>query len=178
MYVAQLHPFRLFNVRYALFAYPGFFLLVSVCILSQKRNFFIYTALLLLFVQNILLFYPREPITVVEGKQLYGTDLGMVEAGAYLHTHYHGGNILASSGAIDPLFLFSKIPMKEFIYEGNRDYWQNSLLTPQKYAKWVILTNANNTLDFVAKKLVNTEQFKQNYRFIIHKRNINIYERV
>ncbi|HSW88551.1 MAG TPA: hypothetical protein VLG12_05310 [Candidatus Saccharimonadales bacterium] len=178
MYVAQLHPFRLFNVRYALFVYPGLFLFVSIFILSQKKKWFIYLLLFLLFVQDILLIFPKEPITVTEGKSLYRTDLGMVEAGGYLHMHYHGGNILASSGAIDPLFLFSDVPMKEFIYEGNRNLWTQSLITPQKYVKWIVITNANNPLDFVAKKLENKPQLLKYYTFVAKKRNITIYERV
>ncbi|HSW97593.1 MAG TPA: hypothetical protein VLF89_07245 [Candidatus Saccharimonadales bacterium] len=177
MYVEQLHPFRLFNVRYALFLYPGMFLLVSIYILSQKKNIFMYIALLLLAIQNILLIYPQEAITLREGKSLYGTDIGMVEAGKYLHDHYQGGSILASSGAVDPLFLFSEIPMKEYIYEGNRGLWTQSLITPQKHVTWIVITNAHNPLDFVAKKLENTPQLRKYYRLVIRKRNINLYER-
>lgn len=178
MYVEQLHPFRLFNVRYALFAYPGLFLFISIFILSQKKKVFVYVLLTLLLVQNVLLIYPKEPITLTEGKQLFGTDIGMVAAGQYLKNHYHGGNILASSGAIDPLFLFSSISMKEFIYEGNRGLWQDSLIYPQKHAQWVVMTNARNPLDFVAKNLENKPRFLKYYRFVIREKNITIYERI
>lgn len=178
IYVDQLYPNHLFNIRYALFVYPGMFLFVSIFILSQKRKLFIFVLFILLVVQNILLVYPNEPLTIKEGKALYGTDLGMVGAANYLHRHYRGGNILASSGAVDPIFLFSEIPMKEFIYEGNRDIWLGSLITPQKYAQWVVMTNAGNALDFVARKLEHNPQFVKNYQFVARKNNINIYERV
>lgn len=177
IYVTEFSPYRLFNVRYAIFAYPGLFLLVSCFILSQKRQIFVYILLLLLFIQNILLIYPKEPQTITEGKQLFGTDIGMADAGNYLYAHYRGGNILASSGAIDPLFLFSKIPMREFIYEGNRDWWDQSLITPQKYAKWVVFTDKNNPLDFVANKLQDNPNFHKYYKFVIKYRTITIYKR-
>lgn len=178
IYVEQLYPNHLFNIRYALFVYPGMFLFVSVFILSQKRKVLITILLIFLTLQNMLLVFPNEPLTIKEGKALYGTDLGMVGAANYLHRHYRGGNILASSGAVDPIFLFSEIPMKDFIYEGNRDIWLRSLVTPQKYAKWVVMTNAGNALDFVARKLEHNPQFLKNYRFVARKNNINIYERV
>lgn len=177
IYVPQLYPHHLFNIRYALFSYPGFFLLIGVFILSQKRSLFVYLYIFLLFVQNLLLIYPQAPIVIREGRDLFQTDLGMLEAGHYLRDHYTGGDILASAGTIDPLFLFSDIPLREFVYEGNQYLWDDSLLHPENHVQWVVFKAASNNLDFVAKNLENKPEFLRYYRLVTKKKNINIYER-
>lgn len=63
----------------------------------------------------------------------------------WLAAHYDGGLVLMDDYARTISVVRSGIPMQNMIYIGNDKYWEDSLIEPGKYARWVIMQR-NDTL--------------------------------
>ena len=56
----------------------------------------------------------------------------------WFRENYDGGLILVSANRHENFMFQTKLPYRNFIYEGTREWWEDSLKNPSKYARWVV----------------------------------------
>jgi hypothetical protein len=61
------------------------------------------------------------------------------DAEAWMRQNYDGGLVLMDDFARTMSVTRSLIPMQNTIYIGNKPYWEESLIAPEKYATWIIM---------------------------------------
>lgn len=60
----------------------------------------------------------------------------------WFRAHYDGGLILTSANRHENFMFQTRLPYKNFIYEGSQEYWKQSIKDPSTYAKWVVLDDS------------------------------------
>jgi len=129
----SFNPFGDQGIRYGIILSPFILLftgilasrnkiLWSVCVMLFGAQIFInvYKPQLLQYSLPILWHYPAFPSV------------------SWFRSHYTGGLILTSANKHEDFIFQTGLPYKDFIYEGNRKYWTDSLNNPAKYAAWVV----------------------------------------
>lgn len=61
------------------------------------------------------------------------------DAQNWLAKEYDGGLLLTDDFARTISIIRTSIPMENVIYIGNKPYWEESLIEPQKYASWIVM---------------------------------------
>lgn len=179
MWVPELYPYKIYNIRYGLFSVPFFVLFSSY--LLRIRNKFIKAVVLLIIVGEIIYpFIHFSPVTLSETKIL--AELGNGYTGKripdyinFLITHYKGGLILATSAVATDIPFIAKINIRNFITEGNRVFWAESLTNPGKYATWVVLQEGNDPRNLYIKPLQTSKKLKRDFTLVYNKNSILIY---
>lgn len=97
-------------------------------------------------------------------------------AAKWLSSNYDEGLVLMENKNHEILTFESRIPMKNFIYEGSLGYWETSLEDPTKHAHWILMTQMNGRQDKVWKALHNTPQLL-NYDLVYQNGGTEIYKR-
>jgi hypothetical protein len=60
----------------------------------------------------------------------------------WFRSHYDGGLILTSANRHENFMFQTRLPYKNFIYEGSQEYWKKSIKDPSTYATWVVLDDS------------------------------------
>ncbi len=144
IFIPQLTPasfeWRLFNVRYGIMMVP-FAAVFTAYFWSQWRNRIGKFVTLLLIAFGLLYYGLNQygmPIVLADGT------LGLSaskhpEAQTWLAGHYDYGLVLMDDYARTISIAKSNVPMNNMIYVGNKPYWEDSLKTPEKYARWIVM---------------------------------------
>ena len=64
------------------------------------------------------------------------------------------GFILISAASHDAIIFSSGLPMKRFIHEGTGAYWESATITPDHWARWIVMRSYDDndhTWRFVSK---------------------------
>jgi len=122
------------NVRYGMVLLPCILLFVAFAAGLNKRFLYIITLLIgiqlfLNLVSPKLLQYPF----VSSWRYSISSD-----DAHWFASNYDGGLVLLSASRHEDFIFQSGLPYKDFIYEGTREYWRDSLKNPAKYAKWIV----------------------------------------
>lgn len=152
---------RLFNVRYGVMLMPlvalslGFLWLA----VSQRGKWVIIS---LIAIQYALFFQGFSPVMSyadgVEGL----SKAKRPDAEQWIAKHYDEGLVLMDDFARSISILRSGIPMQNTIYIGNKPYWEESLVEPDRHARWIIAQQN----DSVWKELIdNPEKSARLYTF-------------
>jgi hypothetical protein len=59
---------------------------------------------------------------------------------------YRGGRVLASMGSLAPVLFETRLPLREFVHEGNGWIWEYAAVDPARNVAWVLLL-PGDTLD-------------------------------
>jgi hypothetical protein len=144
LWLPSLPPYfnSYFNARY------GILMLLAVVFfsayLASRRRWLVPVVGLLIILQvvSFMTYFPhlaKQPRGLVTLHDSVSTVNGVtIETAQYLHDHYRGGLILASSASMDSFIFHANLPLKDFITEGNGYYWNTSLRYPEKYASWAV----------------------------------------
>lgn len=60
----------------------------------------------------------------------------------WFRSHYDGGLILTSANRHENFMFQTRLPYKNFIYEGSQEYWKKSIKDPSAFATWVVLDDS------------------------------------
>lgn len=170
IHLPTIFPYTWFNDRYGIMVLP--LIAVAIGFLANKRKL---AAILLIFVllfQNSILYLNNDVITIEDGiKGASGNYLD--EAGSWLKHNAGDGLILVAASSNDSLIFRSGFPLKRFITEGAKRYWDASLVNPTMYADWVVMHKG----DLVEQHLRGNDNFLNNYK-LVYKDNFSyIYEK-
>jgi hypothetical protein len=90
----------------------------------------------------------------------------------YLRQHDDGTLILASMAEIAPVIYDLKLPVKRFIHEGAKPWWNDARAHPETEAGWVFLSQD----DQLWKKFHDNPTFHKHYALIGRRRFLELYK--
>lgn len=128
----------LFNVRYGIMMIP--FTAFFFSYLFYTRKLYGQIALIGLIVLQAGLYlsgYSRV-LTLADGKVGLSA-YKQVDAQHFLASNYDNGLVLLDDYSRLTSIVRTSIPMQSIIYIGTKPYWEESLVEPEKYAKWIII---------------------------------------
>lgn len=158
VYVAELPPFDWFyNERYGLygigFAIFAPVVLAGLALRSLKHvaldKAFIASAMLvpLVALQGVYSFkiaFADEWRVVRESAEKSTDQVGsQLAVAAILASNYDGGKILMTRATHDTIAVNASIPIKNYIQESNFPYYDQALLAPWLFARWVVMLNTD-----------------------------------
>lgn len=152
----------LFNVRYGSMMVPVFAIFVGY-LFYRTRVFGRVIIGGLVVLQCVLFLIGFSPLLAYSDGVggLSSATAKMPDAQAWLATHYDYGILLTDDFARTISIVRTKIPMKNVIYIGNKPYWEESLVEPQKYARWIVMQRNDSVWTSVYEKPeVNARLFK------------------
>lgn len=141
IFIPSLTPahfeWNLFNVRYGLVMIPTLALLIGV-FASWRKVGAVLATIGVLGLLALPYFTNTYPITLTDGTT--GLSAARIpDAEYFMQKHYDGGLVLMDDYARTMSIVRSGIPMRNIIYVGNKPYWDQSLIAPEKYADWIVM---------------------------------------
>ncbi len=144
IFIPHLTPlsfdWRLFNVRYGAMAVP----LAAICVgylfykVSWKARVFMVGLFVLQF--SLYAVGHSKVISLDDGVEGLSSFIAKIpDAQNWFSKNYDSGLVLLDDYARAMSVIRTPVPMKNFIYIGNKPYWEESLVTPEKWATWVIM---------------------------------------
>ncbi|OGF69722.1 hypothetical protein A3H65_02240 [Candidatus Giovannonibacteria bacterium RIFCSPLOWO2_02_FULL_45_14] len=144
MFMPGLTPttfeWTLFNVRYGVLMAP--FAAIFVGYLAAKNGYFGKILLAIIVLAQTLLFLSGfSPVLAFEDgtRGLSSATAKLPDAQYWLARNYDDGLILMDDYKRVLSIIRTPIPMENIIYIGNKPYWEESLVAPEKYANWIII---------------------------------------
>ena len=130
----------LFNVRYGAMILPAFAVFSGYLFYHSKvlgRSIVV----LMLVLQSILFLIGFSQVLALQDglTGLSSATAKMPDAQFWLEKNYDGGLVLEDDYSRMISIIRTSIPMSSIIYIGNKPYWDESLVAPEKYAKWIIM---------------------------------------
>lgn len=168
---APINP-GMFNIRYGMMALP--FIALVLGTVASNRILSLVVAGVLIF-QSFIFFQQGTPITLADGvgglKNTYYT----VEASEWFRNNYQGGLILTSLASHDAFVARTGIPMKNYIHEGTKPFWDDALNWPEENVQYIVALSFPP--DSVYKALANNQEFKNKYQLVHSYEKFGIYKR-
>ncbi len=142
IFIRHLTPLNfehsLFNVRYGLMALP--LLAIGWGMIFLKSKSFGKLVLIGLFFLQFAMYgvgYSKV-ITWQDGTEGLSS-AQRPDAERWIKDHYDFGLVLMDDYARTVSIVRSHIPMQNMIYIGNKPYWEESLVEPEKHAEWIVM---------------------------------------
>ena len=130
----------LFNVRYGSMMIPVF--AIFLCYLfAQSKMFGRALIIVVLITQPLLFLIGFSPVLSLDDGRtgLSSAVAKMPDAQFWLASNYDYGMLLTDDFARTISIIRTPVPMENVIYIGNKPYWEESLVEPQKYARWIVM---------------------------------------
>lgn len=148
IFIPHLTPptfdWQLFNVRYGVMMVP--FVGFSIAYLFANSKFSGKVILIGLFLFQMLLYIIGYSQALAYYDGLEGLSSSKrLDAERWLKINYDGGLVLEDDFSRQLSIVRSGVSMKNIIYIGNKPYWEESLVEPEKYASWIIVQK-NDTI--------------------------------
>lgn len=147
IFIPHLTPatfeWRLFNVRYGLMIIPAVaFFLGYLFSKAEKKTRYIIITLFILQFGLYLTGYSK--ITSLEDGTNGLSSAKEVDAQYWMAQNYDQGLVLIDDYARSISVTRSYIPMQNIIYIGNKPYWDESLIEPEKHATWIVMQKGDS----------------------------------
>ena len=159
IHIPHIPPYTWFNDRYGLMVLPAIAIMFAY-IVSKSRLGIILASMVVIF--NYSYMYIGNNIITIEDGTRGSSGNFLNSAGIWLKSNAKDGLILTATSSNDALVFTSGLPLKRFIVEGSRLYWQDSLADPTKHAKWIVMKKG----DLVETALHNNRIFLDNYSLV------------
>jgi len=160
------------NVRYGIVILPS--VLFFAALAAAKNKFF--------FVVVALFAFEQLCFSIISPQLLqYRFDQSwryphIIEV-PWFKAHYDGGLVLIAASRHEDFMFQSGLPYKDFIYEGTRQYWNDSLNNPSLYARWVVydvtLPDDDVTNDLTKKGVID---LNRNFQLVYLYKGFHIYK--
>lgn len=130
----------LFNVRYGVMMVPAF-AIFSGYLFYRSKIFGRTTMSILLGLQCLLFSIGFSPVLAYEDgtRGLSSATAKIPDAQLWFAREYDYGLVLTDDFARTISIIRTPILMQDIIYIGNKPYWEESLVEPQKYARWIVM---------------------------------------
>lgn len=146
IFIPHLTPvsfeWRLFNVRYGVMMIPFVAILVSYVFFTSKTAGKLLLVALMMFQYGLFAIGYSRVVTLQDGIEGL-SHAKQPDAESWMKSHYDSGLVLLDDYARTISIVRSGIPMQKIIYIGNKPYWSESLITPEKYATWIVMQKSD-----------------------------------
>ena len=129
---------KLFNVRYGLMIVPTVAFLIGYLFTKIKTAGRLVLIGLAVF-QLALFGIGYSPVITLDDGTVGLSAAKKVDAQDWLAENYDYGLVLLDDFARTVSVTRAGLPMQKVIYVGNKPYWDESLIAPEKYARWIVL---------------------------------------
>lgn len=163
----------LFNIRYGIMMLPGIALLLGI--IGGKVKFGWLAVIALLGIQTYHFLQAGHPIVLTDGLKGLENTYYTIEASQWLAENYEGGLILTSLASHDAFVARAQIPMKNYIHEGNAEFWDEALLNPSQRLTYI--TVLVQPPDSVYRALKDNQDFKKNFELVHEYKEFQIYRK-
>ncbi|MDO8572380.1 MAG: hypothetical protein Q7S11_01260 [bacterium] len=136
----------LFNVRYGVMMLPLIALFIGY--LFYRAKFAMRVMIIgIIALQSALFYIGFTPVLSLDDSVsgLSSAIAKMPDAQQWLEDNYDHGKLLTDDFARTISIIRTPVHMKDVIYIGNKPYWEESLIEPEKYARWIVMQQ-NDTL--------------------------------
>jgi hypothetical protein len=197
--VADLPPFDFFsNERYSL-TWVGFVILTPILLISAIAYYFTRSGKPMVHVLGQVLRNTMALALVALGVfQLYSVSIAgqfsvvreninsplasQIEVTNFLQKKYDFGKILITRADNDPILAQARVPLRDYIYEGNYIYFDQTNDEPWLFARFVIMHNPSDndawstTNEAVMRKWGTNSQFSQYYDLVLENSQRRVYK--
>ncbi len=169
----------LFNVRYGTMMVPVISLFVGyVFFLSKIFGRTLIGGLLLL--QCLFFFIGFTPVLALQDgvAGLSSATAKMPDAQSWISSNYDYGMVLTDDFARTISIIRTPIAMRDIIYIGNKPYWEESLLAPEKYARWIVMQKNDTVWTNINEDPVTNARLYKYFNKVYTSENILIFKRI
>jgi hypothetical protein len=154
LFVQGLSGDTWFNVRYGVMLVPS--IAIYIGFLIDRAKGLRFTLVGLLMFVTFFAFINNDAVTI-DDAQVGSSQKNVSEVSGYLNTHAKDekGFIMISAASHDAIIFSSGLPMKRFIHEGTGAYWDSASVTPDRWARWLVM-RTNDPNDSTFKAVANT----------------------
>ena len=162
-----------FNVRYGIMLLPAI-AVFSGFLIEKLKN--LRWVLIGLFAFTTLFAFTSSDAVTIDDARIGSSQKNVTEVAGWLskNTKDREGYILISAASHDAIIFSSGLPMKRFIHEGTGLYWESAIVTPEKWARWIVMRTYDDS-DSTWKNVSRTKGF-QDYRLVETYPFATIYE--
>jgi hypothetical protein len=100
------------------------------------------------------------------------------DAQAWIANHYDYGILLTDDFARTISIIRTPIGMKDIIYIGNKPYWEESLVAPEKYARWIVMQKDDAVWTSINDDPVTNARLYKYFNKVYTSENILIFKRI
>lgn len=143
IFIPHLTPvgfeWRLFNVRYGVLMIPIVSFFFAYVFAKAKTTGVKILIISLILIQFLLYGVGYSKIISLADGVEGLSHAKRPNAEYWMKDHYDYGFVLLDDYARTLSIVRSGIPMQNNIYIGNKPYWEESLVAPERYARWIIM---------------------------------------
>ncbi len=149
IFIPSLTPsqfsWNLFNVRYGVMMIPFLAFAAGYAFNTFARTRIKYAAATILVglivAQSALFVSGRaQVISLEDGRAGLSSEIAKVaDADLWFNRNYDSGIVLLDDFSRVIRIVRSPVEMRDIIYVGNKPYWEESLVEPEKHAQWIIM---------------------------------------
>jgi len=171
----------MYNIRYGLMAIPAVVLFAGY--LTKKRVWLKALVVIGVTAGTVMMFHTNNIITLNDHLAVRASEKHVHQGfvAKWFSQNYDEGYVLMENNGNEQIVFESRIPMRNFIYEGSDRYWEPALKNPQDFVDWVFMRGeAEPSLygpDKVWKALHGTPQLLENYDLFYQDKKVEIYKR-
>jgi hypothetical protein len=158
------------NIRYGIIILPLISLIVGI--VYSKTRYLFAVALIVLSFQIYSLFTGPLFLTFSLPTKISYNEFDSSE---WLRENYDSGLILVSANRHENFMFQTNLPYRNFIYEGNRKWWRDSLKDPSKYARWVVF-DENESGDAVNQLITDKTILTNKFEIAYQDKTMKIYK--
>ncbi len=146
LFVQGLSGDTWFNIRYGIMLAPSIAIFVGY-FLDRMKSLRPVLVSLLAFV--LFFAFSSQDAVTIDDARVGSSQKNVSEVSDWLRANAKGqkGFIMISAASHDAIIFSSGLPMKRFIHEGTGAYWESAKVTPDHWARWIIMrTHDDNDL--------------------------------
>ncbi len=131
---------NLFNVRYGVVMVPLAAFIIGYLFYKSRAAAKVLFAICIVLQLGLYGIGYSKVVTFEDGTVgLSSATAKIPDAQFWIRDNYDSGLVLVDDFARTLSIVRTSIPMQNVIYVGNKPYWEESLVTPEKYATWIIM---------------------------------------
>lgn len=162
-----------FNVRYGLMMLPSIAIFAGYLV-NRAKNF---RWIILGFTIFVIYFaFANFDVVTLDDARVGSSGKNVKEVSGWLQDHAANkkGFVLIAVASHDAIIFSSGLPMSRFIHEGTGPYWDSATISPDKWARWIIMRTYDDS-DLTWKMIKNRPGLKM-YKLVHAFPFADIYE--
>lgn len=189
IYVEQVEPRKVFNVRYALVVLPALCVFIAYLyhrLAIRLKDYVMIPVFILVMAVQCVQWVPGWPETSVDVlEEGLGNQRGSVsvrQVADYFNRNYDGGSILVDDSK-STVMTIANLNIREYVATFSGQTWRDALIDPTPYTRYVIYNKpqgdtilAQNN-DIITERVKQNPDFFRNYTPVFNTDFITVYKR-